>query len=303
MHKDNQKEVVKTIIERAKFFKTPDSRPYIVMPKLFGNTALFIEGVEINKLIAKIVHGLYGHYPSSGNIKYTKDCLIQHAMLHGKTKEVFQRIGHNKGSIFIDMCNGKYIKITSEDIKVLKKCPVVFNRTSKMLPLPTPKFEVEGYKGLKELINVDKADRFLIISWVMAALMPTGTFPALILQGEQGSAKSCTLKMLKSIIDPCTSPLQSMPHKEEDLIISAANNKITIFDNVSHISNSMSDSLCRIASGNGITKRKLYTDNDECTISAKSIFALNGIGDFVTRGDLLSRSIIIETPVITTKKE
>jgi len=67
-----------------------------------------------------------------------------------------------------------------------------------------------------------------------------------------------------------------------------------MFANVSSISDAMSDDLCRMATGEGMRTRALFTDSDEALFSGGRPIAIEGINRSVVRLDLLSRSIVLE---------
>ena len=71
-----------------------------------------------------------------------------------------------------------------------------------MLPLPVP--AVGGnIEMLREFVNVESDNDFrLLVAFMLAALRPTGPFPVLVLLGEQGSAKSTTVRVIRSLVDP-----------------------------------------------------------------------------------------------------
>ena len=52
--------------------------------------------------------------------------------------------------------------------------------------------------------------------------------------------------------------------------------------------------VCNVATGDNQTVRKLYTTNEEFTISLKKPILLNGIDEIAKRSDMASRSIKIE---------
>ena len=87
--------------------------------------------------------------------------------------------------------------------------------------------------------------------------------PILILTGEQGSAKSTTAKVLRSLIDPASPMARSAPQSEQDLVIAAKHNHVMAFDNLSTVKPALADALCRIATGGGFGTRKLHSDSDE----------------------------------------
>jgi hypothetical protein len=63
-----------------------------------------------------------------------------------------------------------------------------------------------------------------------------------------------------------------------------------VFDNVSHVNNSQSDVLARIATGGEIIERKLYTNNSAHVTQMMRPVLLNGIFDGFARSDLASRA-------------
>lgn len=102
------------------------------------------------------------------------------------------------------------------------------------------------------------------VAWLFGCFHPRGPYPILILTGEQGSAKSTTARVLRSLIDPANPIARSAPYSEQDLVIAAKHNHVMAFDNLSTIKPAMADALCRIATGGGFGTRKLHSDSDEC---------------------------------------
>jgi hypothetical protein len=81
-------------------------------------------------------------------------------------------------------------------------------------------------------------------------------------------------------------------------MIAARNRWCLTFDNLSHVSNSLSDALCRLATGGGLSTRELYSDDEETLFEALRPVIINGIEDLATRGDLLSRAVVLSLPPI-----
>ena len=65
------------------------------------------------------------------------------------------------------------------------------------------------------------------------------------------------------------------------------------FDNITSIRDWLSDILSRAVTGEGFTKRKLYTDDEDILFAYRRLLILTGIGLVVTKPDLLDRSLII----------
>jgi hypothetical protein len=134
------------------------------------------------------------------------------------------------------------------------------------------------------------------------AFSPTGKYPVLTVLGRQGSAKSTAQKILRNIVDPSSVPLRSAPRDEHNLYIDAISGWVIALDNLSSIPPWLSDALSRLSTGGGFSTRRLYTDQDQILFSALRPIALNGIGDIVSRPDLLDRALIINLPPIPRDK-
>jgi len=142
------------------------------------------------------------------------------------------------------------------------------------------------------VIAVDAA---IVVSWLSAALRPSGPYPLLAISGEQGSAKTALSKMLRALVDPNIAPLRALPREERELFIAANNGHVLAFDNISRLRSWLSDALCRLASGSGFAARQLYTDQNEVLFDAARPVILNGIEEIITRPDLADRSIFLTT--------
>ncbi len=137
-----------------------------------------------------------------------------------------------------------------------------------------------------------------MVSWLVAALRPSGPYPLLAIAGEQGSAKTVLSKMLRALVDPNAAPVRALPRDERELFIAADNGHVLAFDNISRLRSWLSDALCRLASGGGFAVRQLYTDQQEVLFDAARPVILNGIEDVVTRPDLADRSIFLTLPSV-----
>jgi hypothetical protein len=76
-------------------------------------------------------------------------------------------------------------------------------------------------------------------------------------------------------------------------MIAANNSYLLAFDNLSSLSLSLSDALCRLATGGGFAVRRLYTDDEEVLFEAARPILLNGIEEIISRPDLGDRAIFL----------
>lgn len=217
------------------------------------------------------------------------------ALYDGEKHPVFVRIARHEGDVYIDMGNEGWqvIQVTSEGWQVLDNSPVKFRRTKGMLPLPDPE-RGGSVNDLKPFINLSNPNDWALLSaYLVAAFRPEGPYPILALGGEQGSAKSTTARLIRSLVDPSSTPLRIEPRNAQDLMIAATNAWLPTFDNLSHIATWLSDGLCRLSTGGGFATRELYSDTEETIFEAQRPVMLTSIEDVATRGDLLDRSIIL----------
>jgi hypothetical protein len=76
--------------------------------------------------------------------------------------------------------------------------------------------------------------------------------------------------------------------------VATVHSHVVAFDNVSGIQPWMSDALCRLATGGGLSKRTLYSDAEETIITAIRPIILNGIDDLANRADFAERALVLE---------
>jgi hypothetical protein len=143
------------------------------------------------------------------------------------------------------------------------------------------------------LANLSDDDFTLVVAVLLSALQPRGPFPVLVVYGPHGAAKTTLLRLLRALTDPHRVMTTRLPSSGRDLYIAARNTHLQSFENVSRISQKMSDDLCRLATGGGMRTRALWTDADEATFTGARPIMMEGITNFITETDLLSRSIVL----------
>jgi hypothetical protein len=215
--------------------------------------------------------------------------------------EVAVRVAEKDGSIYLDLADdyGRAVEMTSAGWSVVDRAPVPFRVAPGMLPLPAPE-RGGGLEELRPLLNAPGDDEWrLMVAWLIAALRPDKPFPILVLQGEQGSAKSTTGRLLRALIDPAKPADRGKPRDERSLAIAARNGWVLSYDNLSGLPDWLSDALSRIATGGGLAERQLHTDSDEVLFEAMRPIMANGIDEVATRPDLADRALRVALPVIS----
>lgn len=242
------------------------------------------------------------HAKSPGGQAVTNalDVLEAQAIFRGAQREAHVRVAHREGRVYVDLVDADWtvIEVTPEGWAVCDEPPVRFRRARGMRALPMPKAG-GSLDELRELVNVpDDRDWNLTRGWLVGAFGP-GPFVVLVVQGEQGSAKSTLSRMLRSLVDPSKVPLRSAPRGDErDLAIAASNGWVIGYDNLSGIPAWLSDALCRVATGGGFGTRQLYSDDEEALFDFTRPILVNGIDGVVSRSDLVERASILLLPRI-----
>lgn len=219
---------------------------------------------------------------------------------NGDCHEPRRRVGTCDGAIYVDLCDPgwRVVRITGKGWSVIGRSPVKFLRSPAMRPLPEPE-PGDTIELLRSFLNVASDDDFrLAVSWLVAALRPTGPYPLVIISGEQGSGKSNASKVLRSLVDPNAAPIRTPPKDERDLLVGAVHSHVQALDNLSSVPAWLADGLCRLATGGGFATKTLYTDLSETVISAIRPSILNGIPNLSERADLADRAISLALSAI-----
>lgn len=220
---------------------------------------------------------------------------------HGDEYEVFVRLAGQDGKVYLDLGDEDWrvVEIDAKGWRVRDHSPVKFRRPKGLLPLPAPE-EGGNLSGLWRFVNIAKADRVLFLGCLVASLNASGPYPILFVFAEQGSGKTSAARFARALFDPNSAPVRSEPRDARDLMIAASNSRIVIIDNVSGIPRLLSDNICRLATGGGLTTRTLYENDEETIFDATRPVVVTGIEELATRGDLLDRAIIVSCPRIET---
>lgn len=282
-------------------FRTPGGEVYERFPVADHFEVFSLKSTACKSWLTRAYFHAFGKPPSSHATQEALGLLQANAQFDSPQAEVFTRFApYGRDRIYVDLGSRDWsaVEITLTGWSVVKTHPVRFRRQRSMLSLPVPQLG-GSIDTLRRFINVG-CDRnwILLASWLVAACRPTGPYPILILQGEQGSAKSTAAKLLRRLIDPVMALVRSTPRDERDLLIAANNAWIIAFDNLSGIQPWLSDALCRLCTGGGFATRELYSDSDEIIFDLARPVILNGIEHLAERPDLAERSIIVNLPRI-----
>jgi len=293
--KSTQVDFLIELAEEVRLFRTPDHHAFADVHVEGHRQTWRVRGKDFRRWLTGRYFEEAGGAPSSDGLQRALDAIEAQAFFGGQVRTVSMRVASLGECLYVDLCDPEWrvIEIDSSGWRITPDPPVRFRRSPGMreLPVPTRGGSIEK---LRSFLNVkSERDFVLLIAWLLACLRDRGPYPVLVLSGEQGSAKSTAATMLKSLVDPHAAALRTLPREERDLFIAATHSHVLAFDNVSGLSEFVSDTLCRLSTGGAHGGRQLYTDDDEIVLEASRPVILNGIEEIVTRPDLADRAIFL----------
>jgi len=279
-------------------FRSPEGLLYVLVPAGDYEQVFALWSPEFRHWLLDGCRFGADDLPKNGAVRSVLSDLEDRARFDPDGPRVYVRVGRGSSSnappYYLDLgdASGRAVKIAAEGWSIVERPGAHFRRPDGLLPLPIP-----GSGGSIELlrpyVNLCDSDFRLLIAWIAAALLPKGPYPILAIYGEQGSAKSTLARIIRRLIDPQSSSLLSEPKSEQDLIITAFGGWLLSFDNISAIPVWLSDCLCRLSTGGAFAKRGLYTNDQRRVFEVQRPVVVNGIEEFVRRGDLADRGVFL----------
>lgn len=256
-----------------------------------------IESGEFDRWLISEGHQKHNLYLDNQNLLRTIKVLVSvEAQKNGTLTEIHNRIATVNGAIYID--------IGSKDRKVIRidkhgwsvgNYKVFFKRHKEMAELPLPERGGHIQEIFEFMPPMPKQDQCLALSWLIASFFSEIERAFLLVEGENGTGKTTLTKLLKSFIDPAHGGALTYSDNVNNMAQILDHHCIPLIDNVTKISQSVSDIFCTTYSGASHTKRKQYTDGEDY------IFNLTGNVIFTTvhmtkpKSDFLNRCYKIET--------
>ena len=236
---DNQTNQLIELAEEAELFHSKEGQSYAdVWVKDRRET--WPLGSKTSGFAQWLRHQFYeatGGAPNTQALTAALNTLSAKARYDGPVREVYVRIAAVEDRIYLHLCDEDWhvIEIDQRGWRVVTDT-VRFLWKRGMLPLPiptehTPETRRKAIDALFDYVNVATPEDFsLLVSWLLAALRGAGPFPALVLMGEPGAAKSTLARMLKELIDPNKAPLRAPPKEIRDMFVAANNSFLIPFD-------------------------------------------------------------------------
>jgi len=288
------------IAEQAEYWHTPQRRACATLTVREHRESHAVDSASFRDWLVHEYFKEHGHGPNSNSLKNALTLLTARATQAGQEQQAHLRIAEHDGDIYIDLGDPDWhvIRVSRDGWAVERASPVQFTRAQGTKPMPHP--SLDGDIGdLYSMVNVREEDLPLLAGWLLGALYPRGPYPILLLQGPPGSAKSTLARTLKSIADPNDLELRAAPKDMRDLQIAALHSRCVALDNLPHVPQELSDTLCRLSTGEATSSRTLYTNTDETIVKVQCPVIITGIGAIASQADLLDRAIVLNLHIIS----
>lgn len=305
--KDIKKSPVQKIIELldsagVTFFLDEDAEPNAVLPDK-PLVAYPVASTVFKRYLRRLFWESCSLGLSSETIIQVLGTLEGRTDSQGKKLALYNRIARVSGKIYFDLGDDKQaIEIDSDGWRLADPCPVKFRRFKHQLPQVMPVDGGDWQEVLKYVNLRDPLSQLLFLTYVPAILIPDIPRAILVCAGDQGAAKSTALRVARSLVDPSSADLASPARDIMELGQAANHNYCLYLDNMSPLNEELSDALCRLTTGIGFNKRKLYTDSDDVLFNQKVAIGLTGINVVAQKPDILDRCLILNFERISDDK-
>lgn len=216
------------------------------------------------------------------------------ACFDGPEHELHNRVAWHDGAIYYDLADGDWrtVRIDGAGWQIVADPPILFRRYAHQRAQVAPAHGGD-VRDVFRFLNVRTQDQLLLLIWLITAFVPDIPHPMPDFHGPKGSGKTAGQRVLRRLIDPSGIESLAFPGDVRELVQQLSHHYAPIYDNVDSLSPWISDLLCRAVTGEGFSKRELYTDDDDIIYSYRRVVMLNGINVVSRRSDLLDRTILI----------
>lgn len=288
--------IVQLALSRANLFTDERDRPFANL-EINGHRETWpVSSTQFKRWVSRRFWEIEGEVPASSTMADALNVVEAEADFEGPERRLHNRMARHEGAIWYDLADDEWraIRIDPEGWSIVADPPPLFRRYSHQQPQvePVRDGDLDELDGFLNLGTTD--DEILVKVWLVAALLPDVPRAILVPWGEQGSGKSVATKMLRRLLDPSATPTPRFPRGDAEMAQALDHHGVVAFDNLSSLSPRHSDTLCRAVTGEGFTKRELYTDQEDVLFAFRRAVILNGINVPAQRPDLLDRCVLIE---------
>jgi hypothetical protein len=232
--------------------------------------------------------------PNSDALSAALNVIEAKARFDGEEHRLHNRVAFQEGAIWYDLADREWraVRVTGEGWDIVAEPPILFRRYSHQRPQPEPA-RGGDLRDLLLFVNLrDPSGGLLLLVYVVCCFVPDIPHPIPVLHGPQGSAKTTLFRMLRGLIDPSATAVLSFPRDATELVQQFSHHWAPFYDNISSLPDWTSDLLSRAVTGEGFSKRELYSDDEDVIYQFRRCIGLNGVNVAAHKPDLLDRCIL-----------
>lgn len=315
--KPKQEPTNKVILELAlaqgiTLFTDQHGYPYCRIPRCGHYEQLRIDGKEFGDWLAWLLYHYDGRACSTQRLEPARHVLRAEAKFGGQKHRLENRTAWAEdGTLYYNLTddNWKAVRITPEGWEIDPTPPILFRRyahqAAQVAPKRVPLREAPNILArIFDFINLSgRANQLIYKVLLISQFTGKISHPLLTVVGEQGCGKTFALKIHRRLVDPSNVSTLALPWQANEFIQQLAHHWCSFYDNLNSLTDWQQDIICRAVTGEGHTKRALYTNEDDIIFTYRRCIALNGINIVTTRPDLLDRSIIFELETLEGKRQ
>ncbi len=295
-HKQSQAETLIEIARAVTLFH--DEGDPFARIKINGHKEIWpVRSKTFKRWLVGRFYATTGKAPNSDAVNQVLGVIEARAMFDGDQHPLALRVAEYEGAFWYDLGDPAWraIEITADGCWEIVDNPPIFCRRFKntAAQVEPMRSDIENPLWLIcDFLNLEQEDQHLFGIYLATCLIPGIPHPIPVLHGEKGSGKSILQRIIRKLVDPAMQELSCIPNDKNELALYLSHNYCPAFDNLDDLKDWQSDMLCQASTGGGISKRELYSDDDEVILSFKRCVSLNGINCEARRADLLDRSLV-----------
>ncbi len=297
--------ILQTVEEsQAMLFHDQFEEPYARIPVKDHDEIMKIGSIRFKRWLRMTLYQKMHKIPGSEAVNSALGLLEAHACYEGKRTELSNRVAWKGEALWYDMTDARWraVEIALGAWRLVEQPPTLFKRYGHQEAQVEPQHGGSVHDVLPFVNITDAQQQLLFLVNLVSCFIPGFPHVILNIHGENGSAKTTVFKIMRRLIDPSKTEVRSFPKEKNELTQELSHQWFIPYDNISYLSEDLSDALCRAVTGEGSSKRALYTDDDAFLYSFQRCVALCGINIAVQKSDLFDRLILFKLQRISEDK-
>jgi hypothetical protein len=288
------------VLRRAELFHDEYGEPWAIVPVGTHRETLRMQDKSFRRWLSHAFYSVEGKSPNAEALAQAILTLEGKAVHEGPKRPLAWRVTQHGETLLYDLADEEWrvVAITPDGWTITHQ-PGLFRRGGNTAPQVEPQAGGQVAEVLPFVPPMNSAHRLLVQVHLVTCLVPHIDHPIPVIAGDHGAAKSTLSCLLRCLIDPAHEALLSLPNDQNELALLLARNYMPVFDNLDGLRPWQSDMLCKACTGAGISKRKLYTDEEEVILKFWRCVVLNGIYPGATKSDILDRVLPLHLTRLT----